>query len=147
MPWRERLIRLLEDYVELLAQQGELARAVMFVWPDGPHYLDLIDLFVRLLQSSGADEQACAWGVDLLLQHASAAAAECAIRSENEEQQIGDLETTLRSADPRRHPALSTFGAESFTRGSHQERRRWAFQALIDGITGDSRSDAMGDVA
>ncbi|MDA3147181.1 TetR/AcrR family transcriptional regulator [Leucobacter sp. UCMA 4100] len=137
-PWRERLVRLLEEYVDLLAEQGELARAVMFVWPDGPFYLDLIDVLVRLLTASGANEQACAWGIDLLLQHASTSAAEWATRAGENGQQVEDLEATLESADPQRHPGLAAFGADAFTTGSRFERRRWAFEALITGITGVS---------
>lgn len=133
-PWRDRLHRLLGDYVDLLAERGDLARSVMFVWPDGPHYLDLIDLLVRLLEAAGADEQATAWGIDLLLQHTSATAAEWATRAADTSQDVNDLAAALSSAGPDRHPALAAFNTSVFTQGTHDERRRWAFDAVIDGI-------------
>lgn len=137
--WRPRLHRLLGDYVELLAQRGELARAVMFVWPDGPHYLDLINLLVRLLQAAGADDRSVAWGIDLLLQHASTTAAEWAERVSATSQDLDDLAETLSTADAERYPALAAFATETFTAGGHDERRRWALDILINGITATKR--------
>lgn len=127
------------DYVDLLSQRGELARAVMFVWPDGPHYLDLIELLLRLLLTAGADERSAAWGVDLLLQYASSSAAEWAARESGTGQEIDDLTATIATSDPGRHPTLAAFPVGVFTQGSPDERRRWAVGALIDGLVGTSR--------
>ena len=138
-PWRDRLDRVLGDYVSLLAERGDLARAVMFVWPDGPHYLDLIDLLVRLLRSAGAGERTIAWGIDVLLQQASATAAEWAAHAAGTGQDLADLTGTLRDADRERHAALVDVGPDAFTQGTHEERAAWARSILIDGIIGTSR--------
>ncbi|MCF4121149.1 TetR/AcrR family transcriptional regulator C-terminal domain-containing protein [Antribacter sp. KLBMP9083] len=132
--WRERLHRVLSDYSALLARRAELANAALHVWPDGPNYLDLVELVVRLLLSAGVSEQTAARSVDLLLQHATASAAEWTAHAREEGQDIADLTGTLAGADPTRHPTLTALGASIFTEGSHLERSRWAIDTLIDGI-------------
>lgn len=133
-PWRERLHRVLSDYVSLLSRRAELARTALFVWPDGPNYLDLIELLLRLLRAAGADTRTATWAVDLLLQHASSAAAEWAARAAGTGQDLDDLTATLESADPGRHPVLAAIDPALFTSGDHADRARWAIDALIDGI-------------
>ena len=134
-PWRERLHRVIEDYINLLNAHGSLARSAMFVWPDGPHYLSLIDLLLRLLRSVGIDERSAAWGIDLLLQHASVTAAEWAARASGTGQEVDELAATLASADPQRQPSLAAFHIEAFTQGTPEERHRWALDVQLDGIT------------
>ena len=138
-PWRERLHRVIKDYIDLVTRHGNLARSAMFVWPDGPHYLSLIELLLRLLRSAGVDEKPAAWGIDLLLQHASITAAEWAARASGTGQDVGELAVTLASADRRRHPALAAYDTATFTQGSPEERHRWALDTLLDGITHPQR--------
>lgn len=133
-PWRPRLHRVLSDYGSLLTQNAELARTALFVWPDGPHYLDLIELLLRLLQAAGTNVRTAAWAVDLLLQHAGSAAAEWAARASGTGQDVGDLIATLESADPHRHALLASLDPALFTRGDPADRSRWAVDAMIDGI-------------
>ena len=134
-PWRERLHRLIDDYVGLLTAHGNLARSAMFVWPDGPHYLSLIDLLLRLLRSAGVDDRPAAWGIDLLLQHASVTAAEWAARASGTGQRVDELAATLASANLKHQPTLAAFHTEAFTQGTPEERHGWALDALLDGIT------------
>lgn len=134
-PWRKRLHRVIGDYIDLLAKQGNLARSAMFVWPDGPHYLSLVDLLLRLLRSAGTNEKSTAWGIDLLLQHASVTAAEWAARASGTGQEADELAVTLASADDTRHPALAAFNTAVFMQGTPDERHRWALDTLLDGIT------------
>jgi len=133
-PWRERLHRVIDDYIGLLTTHGNLARSAMFVWPDGPHYLSLIDLLLRLLRSGDVGDRPAAWGIDLLLQHASVTAAEWAARASGTGQEVSELAATLASADPQRQQALAAFPTASFTEGSPEERHRWALDVLLDGI-------------
>lgn len=134
-PWRERLHRVIEDYIDLLTMHGNLARSAMFVWPDGPHYLSLVDLLLRLLRSAGVDDKPAAWGIDLLLQHASITAAEWAARASGTGQELDELAATLASADRKHQPTLAAFHTEAFTQGTPEERHRWALDVLLDGIT------------
>jgi len=133
-PWRERLHRVLADYRGLLAERPEIARGALSVWPDGPNYLDLVELLLRLLAAAGVDQRAAAWAVDLLLQHVSAAAAEWAERAADAGQDLDDLSATLASADPRRHPVLASFDTALLTAGDPEIRDRWAVDVLIDGV-------------
>jgi AcrR family transcriptional regulator len=134
-PWRERVHRVIGDYIGLLTKHGNLARSALFVWPEGPHYLSLIDLLLRLLQSAGADDRSAAWGIDLLLQHASITAAEWAARASGTGQETEDLAAALAAADPAGHPVLEAFDTKAFMQGSPGERQRWALDVLLDGIS------------
>ncbi|MFD7658151.1 TetR/AcrR family transcriptional regulator [Actinosynnema sp. NPDC059797] len=133
-PWRGRLHRVLSDYSAMLAGHAGIARSALFVWPDGPHYLDLIELLMRLLTTAGVQPEAAARATDLLLQQATAAAAEWDGRRENGEQELSDLVSTLESADPARHPTLARLGSSIFVRGSHEDRSAWIVDTMLDGI-------------
>lgn len=139
-PWRDRLERVLDDYARLLASQPGLASAALTTWPDGIHYLDLLELLMRLLRSAGVDGEDAARGVDLLLQHATASAAEWAARASGG-QELSDLTQILDAAQPRRHPELRAAGAALFTAGSPEERSRWSTRAIVNGILSNARGE------
>jgi AcrR family transcriptional regulator len=141
-PWRERLQRVLDDYAALLASQPGLSYAALTTWPDGPHYLDLLELLMRLLEAGGVSTRNAARGVDLLLQHATASAAEWAFNASDGGQELTDLAETLDAADPERHPTLHGAGSAAFTSGTTNERNRWAITALVNGIVASDVSDA-----
>lgn len=136
--WRDRLERVLDDYARLLAGQPGLAAAALTTWPDGTHYLDLLELLMRLLRSAGVEGEHAARGVDLLLQHATASAAEWAARAAGG-QELSDLTAILDAAEARRHPELHAAGAALFTAGSPEERNRWATRAIVTGILASAR--------
>jgi len=140
-PWRERLQRVLDDYTALLAGQPGLAYAALTTWPDGPHYLDLLELLMRLLHAAGVGTRSAARGVDLLLQHATASATEWAFNATDAGQQLSDLAETLDAADPERHPTLHAAGSAAFTSGAPLERNRWAITALVNGIVASDASE------
>jgi AcrR family transcriptional regulator len=132
--WRERLQRVVDDYASLLASQPGLASAALTTWPDGPHYLDLIELLMRLLDAAGVDIETAARGVDLLLQYATASAAEWAAHATPTGQDLADLTETLDAATVERHPSLHRAGSTVFTSGTPDERTRWATTAIVNGI-------------
>ncbi len=66
------------------------------MWPDGPHYLDLVETVLRLLTSGGVPTERAAWGVDVLLQLATGMAAEYGARGEGQGQDVADLIETLQ---------------------------------------------------
>ncbi|MGN6243276.1 MAG: TetR/AcrR family transcriptional regulator [Motilibacteraceae bacterium] len=137
--WRGRLRRLLVDYVDLLMEQPALARAALVTWPTGPAYLDLLDLVVRLLVAGGVPDSRAAWGVDALLQQATAMAAEYANRDADDGEALADLGAELEAADPRRHAALLRLGAGQLAGGDPTARRDWAIDALVAGIVATPR--------
>jgi hypothetical protein len=134
--WRLRLHQLLTDYVRLLEAHPGLARSALVVWPNGPHYLDLVELILQLLTNAGVPAGRAAWGVDVLLQLATAMAAEYGTRGERDDQGVADLAATLHTATPDRHPILTGLGAARMLGGERGTRRDWALNAAITGVAG-----------
>ncbi|MBO0511379.1 TetR/AcrR family transcriptional regulator, partial [Streptomyces beijiangensis] len=96
--WRERLEKVLTSYAHLLLDRPALARSALVARPSGPHYLDLIEILLALLAEGGVPDGQAAWGVDVLLQHATATAAEHAGRTPGarDREDWHTLETALR---------------------------------------------------
>ncbi len=138
--WRVRLRKLLADYVTLLIRHPGLARSALAVWPQGPHYLDLVETVLRLLTSGGVPAGEAAWGVDVLLQFATGMAAEYGTRSETDEQDITDLTAALDAATPERHPLLSSLGPAGMVGGEPGARRDWALDSVIAGVASTPRN-------
>jgi AcrR family transcriptional regulator len=74
--WRARLESVLTAYTAMLFEHPGLARSALTARPGGPHHLNLIETLLALLAEGGVPSRQAAWGVDLLLQHATATAAE-----------------------------------------------------------------------
>ncbi|MFJ3492184.1 TetR/AcrR family transcriptional regulator [Streptomyces sp. NPDC086091] len=129
--WRERLERVLTAYTLMLMRHPELARSALTARPSGPHYLALIETLLGLLDEGGVPPAQAAWGVDLLLQHATADAAEHAEQTPAEEWDA--LTRALHGADPATHPHIAATAGELLS-GHPEERLSWAAQALITGI-------------
>ncbi|GAA2860461.1 TetR family transcriptional regulator [Actinoplanes cyaneus] len=133
--WRERLIGTLTAYTRLLFSYPSLARSVLMLRPAGPHYLRLIDTIAGLLLDGGVPVRQAAWGVDILLQHATATAAEQGSRDESAEAEAEqeDLALAVVEASPGTYPNLVRV-REEILAGSGEERMRWAFATIIDGL-------------
>ncbi|MGW7402567.1 TetR/AcrR family transcriptional regulator [Streptomyces sp. NPDC054833] len=133
--WRERLERVLTAYTEMLLEHPSLARSALTARPSGPHYLDLIETLLALLDEGGVPSARAAWGVDLLLQHATATAAEHAGQDASPTAR-GDwdaLGRALGDASDSTHPHIAATAGELMS-GAPEARLSWAFQALINGI-------------
>lgn len=138
--WQPRLRQLLIDYIGVLLRYPGLAKSAVATWPEGPHYLDLVELILRLLTTGGVPVRRAAWGVDILLQQATAMAAEWSTRRNSDQaQDIEDLSTVLRGASEQRHPFLWQLGTEAMTGGEDGSRGDWAIDALVTGISTTSR--------
>ncbi|MFC9280719.1 TetR/AcrR family transcriptional regulator [Streptomyces collinus] len=129
--WRERLEHVLTAYTRVLLEHPSLARSALTAWPSGPHYLDLIETLLALLDEGGVPRERAAWGVDLLLQHATATAAEHAGDEPSADWQA--LRSALRGASAETHPHIAA-GSAVLLSGAPGARASWAFQALINGI-------------
>jgi AcrR family transcriptional regulator len=133
--WRARLAGLLIAYTELLFAHPSLARSVLTLRPSGPNYLRLADSVLALLRTGGVPAGQAAWGMNLLLQLAVAAAAEHGTRRESAAatpaEQAGA--PPWREVSAGEHPGIAWASAELFT-GTGSERLRWAFETLITGI-------------
>lgn len=131
-PWRERLERVLTAYTAMLLEHPSLARSALTARPSGPHYLNLIETLLALLDEGGVAPERAAWGVDLLLQHATATAAEHA-GGDSSPDAWAALSQALRGASPQTHPHLAAL-AGPLLAGAPEARLSWGFQALISGI-------------
>ncbi|KUL41336.1 TetR/AcrR family transcriptional regulator [Actinoplanes awajinensis] len=134
--WRDDVIALMSGYTRLLMAYPSLARSVLTLRPSGPHYVRFIDALLGLLHAGGVPVGQAAWGVDLLLQHGTAIAAEQGTRGESvdagDEHQLLVME--LREAAEAEFPNIARVREELFS-GTGEERFAWTFGVLIAGIS------------
>ncbi|MCX4579767.1 TetR/AcrR family transcriptional regulator [Streptomyces sp. NBC_01571] len=138
--WRDRLVQVLTSYTAVLFEHPGLARSALVSRPFGDRYLDLLDALLSLMDEGGIPRARAAWAVDLLLQFATATAAEYAPGEKNAVDSQGDSEgewaalaAALHGASGERHPHVTAAGAELLS-GPGEARMHWGFQVLISGI-------------
>jgi AcrR family transcriptional regulator len=135
--WCERLEKVLTSYTAMLFDYPGLAQSALVARPSGRQYLNLIETLLALLDEGGVPSGQAAWGVDLLLQVATATAAEHATRgkvSDAQDQQDWDaLTRALHGASRRTHPHVASLAAELLA-GEPKARLAWSFRTLINGI-------------
>lgn len=136
--WRDRLERLLTAYTEVLFAHPGLARSALVARPSGPHYLDLIEALLQLLDQGGVPDAQAAWGVDLLMQYATATAAEHspreqAVDAQDAKDEWDALTHAVHGADAGTHPRIAAL-AGPLLGGAPTARLSWGFQALINGV-------------
>jgi len=138
--WRERLVALLTAYTRLLFQHPALARSALVARPSGPNYLALLEAILALLHEGDVPDAQAAWGVDVLLQVATATAAEQSVRAEDDaaDAEFAAMVDAVRNTDPASHPRLAAIGDDLFL-GEPEERLSWMFRALINGTLATSR--------
>ncbi|WP_437032813.1 TetR/AcrR family transcriptional regulator [Streptomyces sp. enrichment culture] len=133
--WREQLRAVLTSYTLVLFAHPQLARSALVARPSGENYLRLVERILALLSRSGAPQAQVAWGVDKLLQVATATAAEQSAR-EQDPASVDDWNATvraLRTADAATHPAITSHMPDLIG-GSAHDRMRWTFDVLVNGI-------------
>jgi AcrR family transcriptional regulator len=130
--WRERLEQVLTAYTGMLFEHPSLARSALTAWPSGPHYLNLIETLLALLDEGGVPPAQAAWGVDLLLQQATATAAEHSA-DDTRRDDWDALTHALRNVSDRTHPHIAARSGDLLS-GAGEARLSWRFQALINGI-------------
>ena len=134
--WRERLRAVLASYTAVLFAHPQLARSALVARPSGENYLRLVERVLDLLSRSGASRAQVAWGVDKLLQDATATAAEQSTQ-EHDPMAEHDWNATaraLRSVAETTHPAI-TAHMPDLVGGSAGDRMDWSFDVLVNGIT------------
>ena len=133
--WRERLAGVLTSYTEVLFAHPGLARSALTARPRGEHYLRLLERLLALLEEGGIPPAQAAWGVDVLLQFATATAAEQSSREQSIDAMDGwdALTRALHGVSETTHPRLHAL-AGSLLAGSPEDRMSWCFQMLINGI-------------
>ncbi|MER6120208.1 TetR/AcrR family transcriptional regulator [Streptomyces sp. NPDC001743] len=133
--WRERLESLLTAYTDTLFAHPGLARSALVTRPSGAHYLGLIESLLGLLDEGGVPSGQAAWGVDMLVQYATATAAEQALRdqSTHAQEEWDALTGAIHGASALTHPHLVGVAAQLVS-GTAEQRMSWGIATLVNGI-------------
>ncbi|QLJ03156.1 TetR/AcrR family transcriptional regulator C-terminal domain-containing protein [Streptomyces sp. NEAU-sy36] len=133
--WRDQLLAVLTSYTLVLFEHPQLARSALVARPSGENYLRLVERIVDLLARSGASREQVAWGVDKLLQDATATAAEQSTREHDPaaEDDWNALTRALHATSRTTHPAIAAH-MPVLLGGSVADRMRWGFDVLVNGI-------------
>ena len=133
--WRGRLEQVLTSYTAVLLEHPGLAQSALVARPSGEHYLNLIEALLALLDEGGVPAGQAAWGVDLLLQYATATAAEHATRdgAGDARSEWDALTRALHGASPQTHPHTAAL-ADQLLSGEPRARLSWGFRMLLNGI-------------
>ena len=136
-PWRERLEDLLTAYTAVLFAHPGLARSALVARPSGGNYLDLIEALLQLLGEGGVPDGQAAWGVDVLLQYATATAAEQSTREQavDAQDEWDALTYAVDNADRTTHPRIAALAGPLLS-GAPEQRLSWGFQVVLNGILG-----------
>ncbi len=138
--WRDRLVALLSSYTTVLLEHPTLAHSAMISRPAGPNYFAVVEAVLALLHEGDVPPAQAAWGVDILLQVATATAAEQSARRESaaapEDHQA--LVSALHGLSPGKYPRIAALGDELVS-GPPKTRRDWMFRAVIEGTLSTPR--------
>jgi AcrR family transcriptional regulator len=139
--WRERLTQLLVSYTQVLFEHPSLAQSALAARPSGPNYLSLVEAVLTLLHEGRVPDAQAAWGVDVLLQVATATAAERSTRahSADAEAEHSALVAALHVASPDTYPRIAALG-DDLVSGTPERRLVWIFRAVINGTLATPRS-------
>ncbi|MFJ2651129.1 TetR/AcrR family transcriptional regulator [Streptomyces sp. NPDC087420] len=132
--WCDRLVSLLGSYTRVLFEHPSLAHSALVARPSGPHYLALVEAILALLHEGEVPDAQAAWGVDVLLQVATATAAEQSTRGRaaDAEAEHDRLVAALRDVSAVTHPRIAALGTALLS-GSHEQRLAWIFRMVING--------------
>lgn len=133
--WRDRVDAVLGSYSRVLDENPGLARSALVARPSGPHYLDLIEALLTLLGEGGVPDAQAAWGVDLLLQNATASVVEHSGRQDPDSagEEWNSVAAALEEASPTGTPRVAALAGQLLS-GTPDQRRSWAIRMLLDGM-------------
>ncbi len=134
-PWQDRLSTVLGSYTRVLFDNPNIARLSIYTRPSGPNSLRLLESLLTLLDEAGIEPGAAAWGVDLLLQYATATAAEQGTRDQRTEAggEESDMEAALEAVTAEAYPRICALKGVLLA-GEAEERFRWGIDVLLAGI-------------
>jgi AcrR family transcriptional regulator len=141
--WRDRLVAVLGSYTSVLFEHPGLGHSALLARPSGPHQLALVEAVLALLHEGGVPDSQAAWGVDVLLQVATATAAEQSARDRDAAADAEEhaLLRAVREAPAATHPRIAALGDELFS-GTPEQRLAWVFRMAVNGILATPRTDA-----
>jgi AcrR family transcriptional regulator len=134
--WADRIRSTLWAYTGVLIEHPALAESALVTRPSGVHYLALVERLLGLLAEGGIAAERSAWGIDLLLQFATAVALEHGTRHQTagtQEEEAAVVEALRNAAGSGLYPAIAAIG-EAVLTGGAAERYGWAVAVLLGGI-------------
>ncbi|GED90427.1 TetR/AcrR family transcriptional regulator [Streptomyces sp. 6-11-2] len=133
--WRDQLVAVLTSYTRVLFAHPQLARSALVARPSGENYLNLVERVLSLLSRSGAAQEQVAWGIDKLLQYATATAAEHGTQESSPglQDDWNALTRAVHAVDEATHPMIKAH-MPALLAGSAEHRLSWGFDVLINGI-------------
>ncbi|PRY35737.1 TetR/AcrR family transcriptional regulator [Umezawaea tangerina] len=140
--WRDRLAQVVTSYTWLLFRHPGLAQSALVARPSGDNYLALIEGLLALFEQGGVPSGQAAWGVDVLMLHSTASAAEHASEDKDEAADASAWETLtskVLGASAETHPHVAAVGADLLS-GPPTARRDWILRALVNGIATTPRT-------
>jgi AcrR family transcriptional regulator len=141
--WRERLIVLITETIQVLGRHGGIARMAFANVPTGPNALALTDTVLGLLAHSGISRRAQAWAVDVIGLYVAAAGTEETLYAEKaatgitETEVVSSMRATFAALPADSYPHIADLG-EELTSGEGDQRDRWCIEVLINGILATS---------
>ncbi|MFE4412589.1 TetR/AcrR family transcriptional regulator [Streptomyces sp. NPDC056821] len=143
--WRDQLIAVLTSYTRVLFEHPQLARSALVARPSGENYLNLVERALSLLSRSGAPQEQVAWGIDKLLQYATATAAEHGTQKSSPglQDDWNALTRATHAVDEATHPMIKAH-MPALLAGSAEHRLSWGFNVLINGIIHTPLPDTAG---
>lgn len=132
--WRKQIKSILYKYMEVLFAHPALARMAMSTPASGPNYMRMVDKMLGFLAIGGVPDRNAAWGVNLLLLHATANAAEHGTWKESRQaaNDFATLEAAVVEADPKKYPHIARLKRELMSGG--RDRLEWSLDLLINGV-------------
>lgn len=143
--WGDRVAQVMTSYGVVLLEYPSLARAMLVRRPSGPRFLLVVEGLLALLDEGEVPPDRAAWVVDLLLQFATATAAEQGIRAEAPDAQDEEdtLAAVLGAVSPQTHPHLAALSTELLS-GPGEARLAWGFRVLLNGALSTPRPGPPG---
>jgi AcrR family transcriptional regulator len=140
-PWRDRLAAVLGSYTEVLFQYPSIARLSIFTRPSGANSFRVLETLLALLDEGGVGSGAAAWGSDLLVQYATATAAEHGTRDQqpDTDRAESDMAVALAAVTADDHPRLDAL-KNVLVAGEGAERFRWGIDVLLAGLANENNA-------
>jgi hypothetical protein len=135
--WRDRLVKVLASYLEVLCRSSGLAQLAFGTVAVGPNALRIIEALLGLLEEAGIDRASAAFAVDLLILYVTAIAAEHSDGGDPGNPE-GSAARAIRGVAAHAYPRIHA-AREDLLAGTGGERFAWAINVLLTGILETSR--------
>lgn len=136
--WRDRLVRLLSSYADVLSQSPGLAQLAFGRVAMGPNALRITETLLALLEEGGVAVATAAWAVDLLVLYVTAIVAEHT-GGAHDVAPGGAVANAIEGASAEDFPRIHAARAFLLS-GEPDERFAWTIEVLLAGVLQNPRT-------